>query len=443
MQKWKATRSHLGGLVYFLAFGAIYSSYYYSGQYLHREWGVSLGGQGYLALLACACSFFGSTLVTALADVTRRHELVLCACSAAYAISFCLLAVPAPLIEHPWLRHAYACAANTATVFFSSAMFPLVNNSVARILGQGASGRHMLWGSVGQGVASAIVGACIASGLGERSVFVAVGAWSASLCLVLLGIVLCSALPPDAPSLRTRQRPLSSSSSSSSSWAREWTRIREMGRSPAFLAFMFATLASGIIRGLVAIYLPFYLRSTPMGEASVGTVYAVRVAYEATAFLLCDIVAAYVSHGSMFRMGILAGAARCLLYAIMDHDVDTPHYALAVEVLKGANTALTIYAGTRLARSMAPAGAESTAQGLFSGVYGSASTMLAGSVGWASLGHVGAGAHHATSIAPLFVYATYAAFLSWPACLITDVSTRKAGAKRQPHHQRPLPPQRN
>jgi MFS family permease len=261
-------RGIIGGLVYFLALGAIYSSYYYSAQYLYHEWGVSLSGHGLLALIACVAGFVGSALVTALADATRRHEAVLCVCTCAYALSFSMLAVPPE-----WLptktRFLYATVANTFTVVFSSAMFPLVNNTVSRIVSATASssgGRHMMWGSVGVGVSTGVVSACISMGLGRRSVFVATLAWSLALCLTIF--FCCSLCCPSSvvKNKKTTDR-------AKVPW---WSLLTDV----TFVFFLLSALAAGVMRALVAIYLPFYMLAADMEEASIGAVYVTRTVYE-------------------------------------------------------------------------------------------------------------------------------------------------------------------
>jgi hypothetical protein len=301
---------------------------------------------------------------------------------------------------------------------------------VARIVGPAGGvhlGRYMAWASIGSGVSCGLTSACVHA-LGERAIFPLAIAWSIALCAVL---ALCPAVR-DEPRHGARARSATKGTAAAERFAGWLIALLGVLGSPAFLALAVLTLAAGYARSVPAMYLPFYLRAVGWSEPSVGFVYFFRVVCEALLYPACDLAARAFGRRSVFAAGLLAGGARCLLYASVDgplfDEAIGKYYALAVELLKGASTAFVIYAGKAMASAMAPDECRSTVHGAFSGLFGSGATALAGLAGWSRL-HPDAAGHHPHAAEPfraLFSVAGRWVLAALPLVMALPLATEKS-----------------
>jgi MFS family permease len=378
---------------------AVYSCYHFGMLYFHEVWAVPEERISLLNTLT-ALGFVGSLMWTWLADRFQRHRFLLVSLVLGYALCFCSLHVFEGMIR-TLPRTTIVFVVFFASSFFISGLYPLLDNRVFLLLPAGQRelyGRQRLWGAVGQALVGPLQGQ-LSHWLKWRAMF---------LCVALFSLLFASATLLLLPSRATLQLKSSAQNSTANllegqskdenklpkSRMPNWLAL--LGKWP-FASFLLLVALAGFSRAIVGNYLSIYLKSYfGLKISSQGWVLAVRVGPEIVCFFASKWLVKALGPEWTLIMALVAGTLRVGGYCFIPlppKDADglpvKPNWgyaALALEPLKGINNALLVSAGAQLAHSLAPPGAETTAQGLFMGVHGNLATALAGLVGWLILG---------------------------------------------------------
>lgn len=367
-------------LLYFILNVLVFSTYTFTAKYFEDVWGVPGYHYGYMLGL-CAISFSGSLLWTLLADRTQRHKSILALAAIGYTGSFCLLRVE--LFQRASLayRLAFVSFCYGLSNFFTSALFPLLDNQVFMMLSVDSQspckelfGRQRLFGILGQSAITLLNGFCIEQ-WGFDSMFVNLVIACLFFCLLIV-----FGIPERTDVTKLPDAPSTTSPRSEAITFRQ--RVIRLIRSQDYLVFLLVILLAGITRGVTGNYLPQYLEKTMH-----MTTFGISIMLQSR--LLTEVGIFFVGPFLLNRLGIhwlltvaqITGLVRVGLYAVIPSHPPWSSTPFAIELLKGISSACLISAGALYAHNVSPTGVEATAQGLYSGVHSYLSNAASGFFG--------------------------------------------------------------
>ncbi len=385
----------------FVRFSAFYTFLFGAGAFVLPFYVVYLQSLGWsgteigaLTLVQRLTSFLSSPAIGWIADRTKRHRLVVFATCVGTPLLTGLIPALAGSHVGVWIAILLSTIVRSGTV-------PICDRSIVRWFKlRGATsaryGRVRLWGAVGWGLGSLLVGLIVdAVGHELNALFI-----SHAVCFVVAVFPLMFSLqfppladdelaPPPAdaredgaPAIMT---PLDDAAAAAVNGEAEVEVVAEKGKllSAGSAIFFTIVLAQGIFMGIIATALFLFL--TELGASTTllgGTLLATCVSEVPFFFFSEKIVAKLTPHGVLvFASWCLA--LRLLLYSALP-DYPLIELILPVELLHGVTYALMWSAAVSFAAHVATPKTEATLQGVLGGLYFGAGSGVGGAIGgWA------------------------------------------------------------
>jgi PPP family 3-phenylpropionic acid transporter len=298
-----------------------------------QQLGLSGSQIGLLAGIPPILSLVSAPFWTGLADASGRHRLVLGLGLFGTAASTVLITQAGRLT---WLVPAIISYA-----FFSALVIPMGDSSTLHMLGEQKSryGKIRLWGSVGWGIASPLVGRLI-DGYGLVASFTVASALYLVVMLVSLGM----------SHARSRLK------------ASFWRGVRQVLADRRWYSFLALAAVGGMCMSVVNSYLLLFMDSLGASKTLMGWVMVVATLSEIPVLFYVNRWLKRWGARRLMAVSIAAYALRGWLVSL----AQTPEMLLPIQLLHGATFALLIGAGVSLADEMSPQGLSATGQGLFS-----------------------------------------------------------------------------
>lgn len=392
-------------LLYFCLNMSVYSTYYFTSNYFESVWNIPIHSYGFISGLT-TIGFLGSIFWTMLADRTGRHKLILLLSAVGFASSFCLLRLEV-FKQVEWQKLLYVSFVYGLSNFFSSALYPLLDNRIFSLLMHNPSfntklyGKQRLWGSIGQAVISMINAHGITTFLAYDTMFINV-TWTTSLFVIFVWFGIPSSMSsPDGREVKplvartideeTEKKedivPMDSTIASPASIKSEKSAtivrpVRVLLSNAQFWFFIALVLAAGYVRSVLGHFLVYYFdRTVQQSPRIYALAMQMRLVSEIALFFMGRPLLNRYGAFWMMMTGLITGTLRIAGYAFIPATVKWSYSAFGLEFLKGINNACIITAGVRIAHSLAPHGCEATAQGFFSGIQSNLANAIAGFVG--------------------------------------------------------------
>lgn len=385
IKQWMTDQLILPKLLYLTLNLTVYSTHTFTAMYFYQEWHLEIWHYGFIGTLA-AIHFITSPIWGRIADRTGKHRFILLLGIAGYATSFGLLQIKFQEGSKGWIRIIWTGCLYGCSFIFSSCLFPLVDEQMIKLLKKqnqnGTSvkelfGRQRLFGSLGHGLATLITGIGI-----DRF-----GYWSMFLNLFISSFLFClfviSLIPVDGKiekeekeDAKAIKEPIANEKPDSSF---------KLISSISFILFLLMIFCSGYVRAVLSLYLPFYLQKDHHRSATlVAFAKLCQVASEVLLFLFGKHLHRLMSPPFLVLLAQVCGIGRAFAYSFLPPIGSWFYAAFGIELLKGASTALAVSGGVIMAEELAVQsgrGLETTAQGMFSGVYTGLSSAAGGVIG--------------------------------------------------------------
>lgn len=303
---------------------------------------------GVMAGINPLVTFFGATLWTSLADVTRRHRLVMTAGLVVEITGYILF---------PFLRgFLLVLSAMIVINFFFAPVPSFADNAAMFMLGEKKEyfGRIRLGGTIGYALAGPLAGVLIGF-FGIRA-----GFWSAAL-VFLLGLFL--------------SRGFVHAPSKAASPARSGIRI--LLANPRWILFLAVSLSGGVALAGMNSYLLPYMKELGADMPVMGIALAIGAVTEIPVLFFGHRLIRWLKPHRMFMSAMALIGVRLLLFAFCS----TPALILLVQLLFGFAFSALWIAGVAYANQHAPEGMNATAQGLFGATIVGVGTAVGGLLG--------------------------------------------------------------
>lgn len=389
----------------FVRFSAFYTFLFGAGAFVLPFYAVYLQSLGWsgteigaLTLVQRLTSFLSSPAIGWIADKTKRHRLVVFATCVGTPLLTGLIPALADSHAGVWIAILLSTIVRSGTV-------PICDRSIVRwfkLRGATSSryGRVRLWGAVGWGLGSLLVGFIVDAAANYNALFI-----SHAVCFVVAVFPLMFSLqfppldeeeaagkvpPPTdkeedgAPAIMTPLDDVAAATINGEAEAGPTEVAAPKGKllSVDTAVFFTIVLAQGIFMGIIATALFLFL--TELGASTSllgGTLLATCVSEVPFFFFSEKIVAKLTPHG------VLVFASWCLALRLVLYSA-LPHYPieliLPVELLHGVTYALMWSAAVSFAAHVATPKTEATLQGVLGGLYFGAGSGVGGAIGgWA------------------------------------------------------------
>lgn len=311
---------------------------------------------GVMAGITPLITFFGALFWTGLADLTRRHRLVMTVGMAVEVAGYILF---------PFLRGFIVVLSAAIVVNFFFAPVPsFADNAAMFMLGEKKEyfGRIRLGGTIGYALAGPLAGMLIGY-FGLRA-----GFWSAAV-VFLLALFLSQGFI-HAPSKAT---PPSKGG------------IRTLLLNPRWILFLIVSLSSGLaLAGMNSFLLP-YMKELGADTSTMGIALAIGAVTEIPVLFFGHRLIRWLKPHRMFMLAMTVIGIRLLLLAFCS----TSTLVLLVLLLCGFAFSAMWIAGVAYANQRAPEGMSATAQGLFGAMVVGFGTAVGGFLGGVLLESLG------------------------------------------------------
>lgn len=381
-------------LLYFSLNMLCYSTYTFTPLYFQQVWGLESHFFGYIVGLS-TLSFTGSLLWTMIADKTGRHKLILILTSIGYCSTFLLLRTHLFTKSEERGRLLFVALCYGVSNFFTSGLYPLLDNRVFVMLSKDKRfskelyGRQRLFGTLGQSFITLMNGYLIGR-WGFDFIFI-----NLTLSTILFVTLVIMGIPPqvsnnnnknsnggggddgelvvdDDNNNKEKRIPLNDENSKGViEGAGGFSQsARKLLFTFDFPFFLFIILIAGTTRGVSGNYLPQYFdKVMKLSTWEISIIMQSRLPTEILVFFLGKQMLETVGVHWMLLIGQFTGFLRVFAYALLPNYFPWTLLPLLIELLKGINNACVVSAGARFVHDFAPSGAEATAQGFFSGVH--------------------------------------------------------------------------
>lgn len=359
----------------------VYSTYYFTSNYFKTVWNIPIDDYGVMQVLT-GIGFFGSIFWTMLADRTKRHKVILLSAVLGFCATFCLLRLELFNADVFWRKILFVSIVTSIATFFTSALYPLLDNRVFALLSATPNfntqmyGQQRLWGTVGQAFITQVNAFGIRSWLGYDTIFI-----SLVISTLIFVVLVAVSIPRDASEPEV-QKEISTIPVKEETEKSSWQPMRALISSPQFMFFLFLAFSAGYVRSVLGHFLPYFFEfqvtlSQPVYNAALQTKIISEIAFYFMGKPLMDKLGVFW----VMMIGQLTGLIRVFGYAIVPPTPKWSFVAFFLEFLKGVNNACIVIAGVHIAHGLAPATTEATAQGFFSGVQASLGNASAGFIG--------------------------------------------------------------
>lgn len=303
---------------------------------------------GLMAGISPLVTFFGATIWTSMADITRRHRLIM---------TTGLVVEIAGYILFPFLRGFFVVLSAAIIINFFFAPVPsFADNAAMFMLGEKKEyfGRIRLGGTIGYALAGPLAGVLIGY-FGLRA-----GFWSAAL-VFLIGLFVSRGFT-HAPSKAAPPN-------------RDGIRI--LLTNPRWILFLIVSLSGGLALAAANNYLLPYMKELGAETSTMGIALAIGAVTEIPMLFFGHHLLRWLKPHKLFMLAMAVIGIRLLLFAVYN----TPALILLVQLLCGFAFSATWIAGVAYANQHAPEGMSATAQGLFGATVVGFGTAVGGFLG--------------------------------------------------------------
>jgi PPP family 3-phenylpropionic acid transporter len=311
---------------------------------------------GVMAGITPLVTFFGATFWTGLADLTRRHRLIMTVGMAIEVAGYILF---------PFLRgFLLVMPAMVVINFFFAPVPAFADNAAMFMLGEKKEyfGRIRLGGTIGFALAGPLAGVLIGA-FGLRA-----GFWSAALAFLLaLFISRGFVHAPSHASPPTR------------------AGIRILLSDPRWILFLIVSLSAGMSLAAANNYLLPFMKELGAETSTMGIALAIGAVTEIPMLFFGHHLLRRLKPHRLFMLAMAVTAIRLLLFGVCN----TPALILLVQLLCGFAFSAMWIAGVAYTNEHAPEGMSATAQALFGATVVGFGTALGGFLGGILLGSLG------------------------------------------------------
>lgn len=376
--------------LYFLCSCFMYAPSLYQAKYLEDVWKISAKNYGYLNIVT-VFSIIASLLFSGLADRYRAHKRVLMIKSLLYGLSYCSMWLLEPFMLK-WSETVRVTVITTlffTTTVFCSAIFPLLGTLVFAILESSESlrngpippkrllGRQKLFGTLGLGTVFALNGT-LTDFIGYRAQFLIVSV----TCLSFFAIAYfgLGKMPTSFQKVPQSGKPeINPEPAPKPSWTRN---VKLLLSNWDFLLLLFIVFLIGVAGSVFNVYFSIFmsmiLEHSTWKNRIMGYMYAIRLTVEIPIYVWGDVLIGIFGSYGVLLMGMTASALRPFGYSFLMQDESTAYLGFIFELCKGFSHACNGLGGCVLASDMAPAGAQGTAQALFTSAHHHAASVVSG-----------------------------------------------------------------
>ncbi|OIR57032.1 MAG: major facilitator superfamily transporter [Amphiamblys sp. WSBS2006] len=350
-------------MLYFFLNMATYSTSMFTINYLQREWNIGPHQFSYISAVG-GVTFFGAVFWCYAGYRRERKTLLLL--SVLHCLFLCSLFALSSFAATKTgvIRSVFPILLYGGAGFCVSGLYPLLDEMVMQLLekeNKADFGRLRVWGSVGSGAVTVLVGQ-ILSRTGEYGWMFAV------LCVSTVAFVGCiSFVGASCFSVRERKK----------------EGAKKLGSvGGEILLFLFCALVAGYGRSVLSNFFGLFLENHVLDKGRFVLVsVVVRTSAEIVGMHYGGAAVSLIGSRQVFCIGLFANVLRLAGYGFCV----TENYAVlsAVEVCRGVASSFTIVGGIKLVCELAPREHESVLLGVFSGVYGGLASFAAGVVGGA------------------------------------------------------------
>lgn len=387
--------------LYFLCSCFMYAPALFQAKYLEDTWKIASKNYGYMNLVT-VFSILASLTWSGFADRYRAHKQVLMIKSLLYGLSYCTMWFLEPFMAN-WslqLKMGVITGLFFTTTVFCSAIFPLLGTLVFSILENSQSlrdgtippkrllGRQKLFGTLGLGLVYALNGT-LTDFIGFRAQFLIVSVSCIFFFLIahfglerLPSTTALHVKPPtpytvEKVEIKTPQTVAAAAAKPS------WTRnVRALLGNWEFVNLLVIVLLIGMVGSVFNVYFAIFMGKV-LADASwknilMGMMTTVRLVVEIPIYIWGDsLIGRFGSYGVLL-MGMAASAIRPFGYAAFVKDESSAKWGFVFELFKGFSHACNGLGGCVLASDLAPAGAQGTAQALFTSAHHHAASVISG-----------------------------------------------------------------
>lgn len=302
----------------------------------YESLGLSGRQIGLLAGISPLVSLIGAPLWGALADLSRRHKIII-SISIAGAITMALvlsqtnyffLLIPVVVV--------YA--------FFASPIIPLADNAVMTMLSERREqyGHQRIWGAVGWGISAPLIGQMIET-RGLQWAF-----WGYA-GFMFIGLLIVQKISFHQVS---QQVPF-------------WRGARTLLANRSWLLFLFLVFVGGTGQAVIHNYLFLYMNDLGASKTLMGFALTFATLSELPMFFFADRLLKRLSAKGLFVFGTIMYVVRAMAMSY----INIPWMLLITQLFHGLTFSAMWVAGVSYANESAPPGLGATAQGLFNGVF--------------------------------------------------------------------------
>ncbi len=333
----------------------------------YRQQGLSGPQIGLLSGLTPLLTLLGAPLWTNLADVTRRHRLVLSGVILVTAATLALLpALHAFLPVFLVVVVLSACFAPVAALLDSATLAMLGNR-------RELYGRVRVGGTLGYVAAGVLIGALVQRA-GLQFAF-----WTGTALLLVLLVAaqrlsFVEAPPGAAPPGAARPAALSGRGG-----------VRTLLADRRWWPFLVLAFAAGLSLTVTTTYILAYMQELGADAGSMGLALTMGAVMEIPMMLIGHRLLARYSSYSLFMLAIALTGARLLLFVV----TRSPQAVIWLQLANGITYPLAWLSGVTYAHEHAPPGLSATAQGLFGAVFSGFGAAVGNFIGGPLFGRFG------------------------------------------------------
>jgi hypothetical protein len=346
---------------------------------------------GYVTSLSLF-TFFGSMFWSSLADKTGKYKLIIIVTSVIYTVATCLLAIEVLTAENMYTwRLVYNCVFFAASNFFLSASFPLVDAMVLGMLTKNPKvskeqmGNQRLFSAFGHYASTLITLFLYGYMDNDKKLFnETIGQKSFAqiaillIVLALFVVIVIFGIADVQPIKGGHHGHHASSDNKDASGAANAIQssrsptIRLL-TNPSFLFFTLFVFCAGLVNQVTHNYQKIVVNDVFHGSKLMTALVDVsRTISEVFVYYFSKQFRAFMGVYWVLVFSQIAGTLRLGLYWILGYVTNESAKKTScfiIELLKGLNSGLLSSSAIMIASNLAPAGCESSAQGIYSGVY--------------------------------------------------------------------------
>lgn len=317
---------------------------------LYEQRGMAGRKIGILTSIPPIVTLFAASIWSGLADITQSHRRLM------------ILAIIGAICSATgiYFSNGFITIAAMVAVFalFNSPIIPFVDNTAMKLLAgeEQRYGKLRLWGAIGWGISAPLIGLLVSRhNMGWP--------FYGFVIYLFLGLLTIIRLPIER-SVKNRGFRVGF--------------IRMMGN-PNWILFLIVIFISGTGSSMIHNYLFLYMNHLNTGPILMGLSLTVATVSEVVVFAFSDRLIIRWGIRNVLMLAVITLAVRLLAYSV----ASSGWLVLIIQISHGLTFSLLWVAGVAFANRNALPGLETTAQGIFSGVFmGLAAAVGAFAGGW-------------------------------------------------------------